>query len=180
MDAKKSRGPSRSVLVAGAVASCAVLVGAAYFLWNETQRPKPAASAPAASALQPLFDQCEGEPSVEIVDGLTRTTCTNQTHPAFMIYQDADERAIVRAGLMVPTHGLQSLYEERKLVGLELFSLMAGAPAETFLRPEVMSQIGVSETRVVREGLVYQTSAIADIGLIFTVAPEPAPTEPTN
>lgn len=180
MDAKKSQGPSRTVLVASAVVLCAVLVGAAYFLRDESKRAEPAASAPAASALKPLFDRCEGEPSVEIVDGLTRTTCTNQAHPAFMVYQDANEHVIVRAGLMVPMYGLETLYEERKLLGLELFTLMAGVPSETFIGPDVMSQIGVTTTRVIREGLVYQTQPMANIGLIYTVAPEPVSTESGN
>lgn len=171
MESKKSQGPSRAVLVSSAVVLCAVLVGAAYFLRDESAARMAAASSPAASALQPLFERCEGEPSTEVVDGLTRTTCTSQTHPAFMVYQDANPSVIVRAGLMVPLHGRPEDLAERKLVGLEMFSLMAGEPADSFLPPEVLGDIGVRATRVVREGLAYETQAIANVGLVFTVTP---------
>ncbi|UCH30713.1 MAG: hypothetical protein JSV06_06730, partial [Myxococcales bacterium] len=90
MKSKKSQGPSRAVLVASAVILSAVLVGSAYFLRDESARSDRAGLSPAASTLQPLFERCDGEPTVEAVDGLTRTTCTCREHPTFMIYTDAD------------------------------------------------------------------------------------------
>jgi hypothetical protein len=171
MESKKSQGPSRAVLVSSAVVLCAVLVGAAYFLRDEGTPIMGAPSSPAASTLQPLFERCDGEPSVEVVDGLTRTTCTSRQHPAFMVYQDVTASVIVRAGLMVPMHGRQGQLAERTLTGLELFSLMAGETTESFLPPESVADIGVRATRVVREGLAYETQPVANVGLIFTVTP---------
>ena len=71
MESKKSQGPSRATLVSSAVVVCAVLVGAAYFMRDEGVTTVVAPSSPAASALQPLFERCKGEPNVEVVDGLT-------------------------------------------------------------------------------------------------------------
>jgi hypothetical protein len=171
MESKKSQGPSRAVLVSSAAALCAVLIGAAFFLRDESATPMGASPSPAASALQPLFERCEGDPDVEVVDGLTRTTCTSRTHPAFMVYQDANGSVIVRAGLMVPLYGRHEELAERKLMGLELFSLMAGEPAESFLPPEMVADVGARATRVVREELAYETQPVANVGLIFTVTP---------
>ena len=174
MEPKKSQGLSRTTLLTRAVVLCVALIGAAYFFRDESQRVEANASLPAASTLQPLFERCTGEPQSEVVDGLTRTTCTSQSHPAFMVYQDADSDVIVRAGLMVPMYGRDQQYQERKLLGLEMFSLIAGSPAETFLEPEILGDIGVGVTRVVHEGLVYQTQPMANVGLVFTVLPAPA------
>jgi len=168
------------MLVTSAVVLCAVLVCAAYFMRDESASIVGAAESPAASTLQPLFERCEGEPSVEVVDGLTRTTCTSQTHPAFMVYQDANDSVIVRAGLMVPLYGREQDLAERKLVGLEMFTLMAGEPVDTFLPPAAMADIGVRATRVTRKGLAYSTQPIANVGLIFTVLPTAADSEADN
>jgi hypothetical protein len=80
----------------------------------------------------------------------------------------------VRAGLMVPMYGRAEDLTERKLVGLEMFSLMAGQPAESFLTPEMVADIGVRTTRVLREGLAYGTQPMANVGLVFTVTPAAA------
>lgn len=180
MESKKSQGPSRAVLVGSAAIVCAVLVGATYFLRDENARSTSGRSSPATSTLQPLFERCDAEPGVEVVEGLTRTTCTAQEHPAFMIYSDADGDVIERAGLMVPMHGRPGQLAERTLVGLEMFSLIAGAPAETFLSPEVIADIGVRETRVVHDSLVYVTQPIANVGLVFSVLHAPADSDPQN
>jgi len=180
METKKSQGPSRATLVASSAVLCAVLLGAAYFLRDESVAMIGAASSPAASALQPLFDRCEGEPSIEVVNGLTRTTCTSQTHPAFMVYQDANDVVIVRAGVMVSLHGRPGDLAERKLVGLEMFGLMAGEPADSFLPPEMVADIGVRGTRVMRGGLAYETQPMANVGLLFTVTPVTVASAPNN
>ena len=180
MELKKSQGPSRAVLVGSAVILCAVLVGAAYFLRDENARSTSGRSSPATSTLQPLFERCDGEPSVETVEGLTRTTCTSQKHPAFMVYTDANADVIERAGLMVPLRGREGRLAERTVVGLEMFSSIAGVPAETFLPPEVIADIGVRETRVVRDDLVYVTQPIANVGLVFSVNHAPADSNPQN
>jgi hypothetical protein len=171
MESKKSQGPGRTTLIASAVVLCVVLVGAAYFMRDETTPIVGAASSPAASTLQPLFERCGGEPSVEVVDGLTRTTCTSQAHPVFMIYQDANDSVIVRAGLMVPMHGREQELAERKLVGLEMFALMAGEPVESFMPPAMVADVGARATRVTRQGLTYATQPMANVGLVFTVVP---------
>ena len=173
MEPKKPQGPGRATLLVSAVVLCVVLIGAAYLMRDESMQVEVTASLPAASTLQPLFDRCGGEPSTEVVDGLTRTTCTSQSHPAFMVYQDANAEVIVRAGLMVPMYGKDQQYEERKLLGLELFSLVSGMPVETLLEPEVLADVGVAATRTVRDGLVYQTQPMANVGLVFTVMPAP-------
>ena len=180
MESKESQGPSRAVLVTSAVVLCAALIGAVYFMRGETASSIGAAESPAASTLQPLFERCGGEPSVEVVDGLTRTTCTSQAHPAFMVYQDANDSMIVRAGLMVPLYGREQELAERKLVGLEMFALMAGEPVETFVPPAAMADIGVRATRVTRQGLTYSTQPVANVGLIFTVLPAAADSEADN
>jgi hypothetical protein len=119
--------------------------------------------------LQPLFERCDGEPEVEAVDGIRRTTCTTRQHPTFMLYSDVSGDVIDRAGLMVPMYGRSQQYEERKLLGLELFSLIAGAPAESFLPADQLADIGARQTRFTREGLVYMTQPLANVGLVFTV-----------
>ncbi|UCH28726.1 MAG: hypothetical protein JSV06_10665 [Myxococcales bacterium] len=179
MKSKKSQGPSRAALVASAVILSAVLVGSAYFSRDENARSSRARPSPAASTLQPLFERCDGEPTVEVVDGLTRTTCTCREHPTFMIHTDVDGEAIERAGLMVPMYGREQDLEERKLVGLELFSLIAGAPAETFLPPEQLAEIGVRQTRFTHKGLTYATQPVGNVGLVFSVnhAPPDAASE---
>lgn len=148
---------------------CVVLVGSAYLSRRATPPPRSGVSSPAASVLQPLFERCDEEPTVEAVDGIQRTTCTMRQHPTFMIYSDVSGEAIERAGLMVPMHGRAQQYEERKLVGLELFTLMAGVPAESFLPADQLANIGAEETRFTREGLVYLTLPLANVGLVFTV-----------
>jgi len=180
MNGKKSQGPSRVTLATSAMVLCAVLVGVAYFMRDESTSIVGAPSSPAASALQPLFDRCTGERSTEVVDGLNRTTCTSQTHPAFMVYQDANDSVIVRAGVMVPLHGRSEDLAERKLVGLEMFGLMAGEPADSFLPPEAVADIGVRSTRIMREGLAYETQPMANVGLVFTVGPAIGGSTPTN
>ena len=75
---------------------------------------------------------------------------------------------------MVPLYGRTQMLEERKLVGLELFSLIAGVPADSFLPPEQLAELGTRETRFVREGLVYRTQPMASVGLVFTVTPASA------
>ena len=129
-------------------------------------------SSPAASTVQPLFARCDEEPTVEIVEGFTRTVCTRREHPVYMIFRDElHEDVIERTGLMVPMYGRPQQFAERKLVGLELFSLVAGAPAEEFLPPDQLAEIGVSETRFTRDGLVYVTQPMASVGLVFSVIP---------
>jgi hypothetical protein len=180
MEPKKSQGPRRAVLVASAAILVAVLVGSAYFLRDESARSVGASSSPATSKLRPLFERCNQEPSLEVVEGLTRITCTSQSHPAFMVYSDADGDRIVRAGLMVPMPGGEQQRAERKLVGLELFSLMAGVDAETFLPAELVADIGIRETRFTREGWEYATQPMANVGLVFTVLPASEAAESRN
>jgi hypothetical protein len=170
MKSDKPQGPSRAALVGSALLLSAALVGVAYFRHDDPKGVDAAvATSPAASTLQPLFARCTGTPNVEVVDGATRTTCTETGHPSFMVYQDVSDDAIRRAGLMVPMYGRQQQLEERKLLGLELFSLFAGAPAESFLPPEQLAVVGVQETRFTREGWVYVTQPMANVGLVFSV-----------
>lgn len=169
MEPEKPQGPSRAVLVGSAALLCVALVGVAYFLRDDAGSTVPAAASPAASTLQPLFERCTGAPTVEMVEGATRTTCTESGHPSFMVYQDVSDGAIQRAGLMVPMYGRSQQLEERKLVGLELFSLFAGAPAEAFLPPDQLAVIGAQQTRFAREGWVYLTQPMANVGLVFSV-----------
>lgn len=171
MESKKPQGPSRAVLIASAIVLCLVLVGAAIFLRDEGARPGAGRRFPAASALQPLFERCDDTPTVEAVDGFTRTSCKTQTHPAFMIYSDADGDVLVRAGLMVPMQGRAEELGERAAVGLEMFSLFAGEPAESFLPSDSLAAIGVRETRFDRNGWIFRTQPMGNISLVFSVIP---------
>lgn len=171
MESKKSQGPSRAVLIASAIIICVALLSAAYFMRDEASRSKSQRTAPATSTLEPLFARCDSEPKVEMVDGLSRTTCTARTHPAFMIFADADGDAIRKAGLMVPLRGSTGELAERTAVGFELFSLMAGEPAESFLPAELIADVGVRETHFERDGLLYVTQPMAEVGVVFSVLP---------
>lgn len=171
MEPKKSQGPSRGVLVASAIMICVVLLGAAYFMRDGSSRSESRREPPAISTLDPLWARCDDEPTVEMVEGLSRTTCTARTHPAFMMFADTDGDAIHKAGLMVPLRGRRGELAERTAVGLELFSLMAGEPADSFLPPELMADIGVRETHFERDGLLYVTQPMAEVGLVFSVIP---------
>lgn len=172
MKPDKPQGPSRAALVGSAVLLSVALVGVAYFLHDDANPAHAVATSPAASTLQPLFERCGGTPTVEVVDGATRTTCTDTGHPSFMVYQDVADDAIRRAGLMVPMYGRKQQLEERKLLGLELFSLFAGVPAESFLPPDQLAMLGAQETRFTREGWVYVTQPMANVGLVFSVIRE--------
>ena len=166
-------GRARRVALAGSVlAVCAIAAGTVYVARyglspaGETHVPS------SASILQPLLDRCDEAPSVEVVAGGTRTRCTARRHPAFMIFVDAKGDAIDRAGLMVPMHPADGATAERIPVGLEMFSLLAGAPASSFVPPEQLADIGLRKTRFVRDGLVYVTQPMANVGLVFAVTRE--------
>ena len=172
MASQESQGLSRISLVASAALLCVVLVGAAVFFRDESPPARGRPLSPAPSVLQPLLNRCGEAPTVEVLEGFVRRTCTGREHPVFMLYVDTSGDVVERAGLMVPMPGRPQELEERKLVGLELFSLVAGVPAESFLPPEVLADIGARETRIVRDGLVYMTQPMANVGLVFSVLRE--------
>lgn len=172
MKSQESPVPSRASLIASAAFICVVLAGAAVFFRDESPPPRDARLSPAPAALQPLLRRCGETPKVEVLDGVTRRTCTGREHPVFMLYVDTSGDVVQRAGLMVPMPGRRQELEERKLVGLELFSLVAGVPAESFLPPDMLAEIGTRETRIVRDGLVYMTQPMANVGLVFSVLHE--------
>ena len=172
MESKKSQGPRRAVFVGGAAIACMLLGVVVYLSRGDAPSNAPRRSSPAASTIQPLFARCDEEPSVKIVEGFTRTVCTRREHPSYMIFQDALGNVIERTGLMVPMYGRPQQFAERKLVGLELFSLVAGTSAEEFLPSDQLADIGVRETRFARDGLVYVTQPMASVGLVFSVIPQ--------
>lgn len=169
---KKSQGPSHAVVGASALLFCAVLVGAAYWLRMDAG---PAAAGPptvAASKLLTLYERCEGGPSHDVVDGRPQTRCASKVHPAFMLEVIEDGGQIERATMLVPLGGTMNRLLDRMLVGLEMFGLVAGVPANVFLPKEYTDAIGTAETNLVYQGRVYRTQPIAGVGLMFSVAQE--------
>jgi flagellar biosynthesis/type III secretory pathway M-ring protein FliF/YscJ len=172
MKSEKSQGRRRNGVLIGATALAVVAFGAALFLWSERAPRRVDWTSPATSTLRPLLDRCDAEPSVEIVEGLTRATCTAREHPVFMIFYDADDGALARVGLMVPMDARPEELAERIPVGYEMFSLVAGAPAESFLPPIFRNDVGVRDTSFTRDGWVYAAKPMGNVGLVFSVMPE--------
>jgi hypothetical protein len=81
---------------------------------------------------------------------------------------------------MVPMSGTMNKVLERMLVGLEMFGLVAGVQPDVFLPKDYLDAIGTSETRFVYQGRLYMTQPIANVGLIFSVMPEPADSAAEN
>lgn len=171
MEATKPPGPSRKVLIGSAALLTLVLVGAAYFLGD----PSPAmleGPSPVVSTFQPLLDRCDGDPRTETRDGAVRTSCVCRTDPAFAFYAEAKGASIEKAGLMVSLSGRDEDPKARSEPGLELFSLMAGVPAQSFIPTEQLQQIGVAKTELLHDGLLYVTEPVAGVGLVFSVSRE--------
>jgi len=174
MDTTKPPGPTRKVLIGSAVVLTAVLVGAAYFLGDFSSGTVDGPS-PVASTFQPLLERCDGEPANEPHEGGgVRTSCVSRAVPAFVFYAVAKDDALREAAIMVSLDGPEEALEARKLVGLELFSLAADAEAASFLPPEQLQQIGIANTRFVRDGMVYVTESVGEVGLVFSAATEQA------
>ena len=169
---KKSRGPSHAVVAASALVFCAVLVGAAYWFRMDAG-PAPVGTASlATSKLHSFYERCEGGPSRDVVDGRPRTRCASKAHPAFMMEVIGEGDDIERANMLVPQSGTMNQLLDRMLVGLEMFGLVAGVRADLFLPREYMDSIGTTETSLVYQGRVYRTQPVANLGLVFSVAPE--------
>ena len=171
MEATKPQGPSRAVLIGSAALLTLVLVGAAYFLGDSSPAMLDRPSL-VASKFQPLLERCDDDPRTEPRDGALRTSCVCRRDPAFAFYAEADGDAIDKAGLMV---SLNSGDEDRKAgtdLGLELFSLMAGVPAQSFIPAEQLQDIGIVKTELARDGLIYVTGPVAGDGLVFSVSRE--------
>jgi hypothetical protein len=194
MEPKKSQGPSRATVAGSAAFICVLLVGAAYFLRDDSldavdEQPTPATSeastafatgAPAASTLQPLLDRCDEGFNEDAGAGRTRTRCTAKKHPAFMMEVLGQGDEVERASMLVPMRGTLSQLLERTQVGLELFGLVAGTNADVFLPRDYLDAMGTSETSFVFQGRTYITQPIANVGLLFVVMPEAADSESEN
>ncbi len=178
----KSQGPRLATVAVSAALVCVVLAGAAYLLRDdvaETGVEEPASAtwtpedAVAASILGPVVARCEEGSNEDIGSGRTKTRCTVKRHPAFMLEVIGQGDEVERASLMVPMAGDMNQLLDRMLVGLELFSLVAGTQADTFLPKEFLDAIGTGETRAVFQGRLYMTRPVAGVGLVFAVLPEP-------
>jgi hypothetical protein len=183
MESKKSQGPSLATVAGSAALLCVLLVAVSYFFRDDGQGATGGQSppaAPAASTLQPLLDRCEEESTEDAGEGRTRTRCTVKKHPAFMMEVIGEGDEIERATLMVPMSGTMNKVLERMLVGLEMFGLVAGVQPDVFLPQDYLHAIGTSETRFVYQGRLYMTQPIANVGLIFSVMPEPADSAAEN
>jgi hypothetical protein len=172
MEATKPQGPSRAVLIGSAALLTLVLVGAAYFL-GDSSPAMLARPSLVASTFQPLLERCDDEPRTEPRDGTVRTSCLRREDPAFAFYAEARGDAIEKAGLMVPASSREEDRDARTSLGLELFSLIAGVPAQSFIPTEQLQDIGSAKTELVRDGLVYVTEPVAGVGLVFSVSREP-------
>lgn len=178
MEPKKSQGPSRVAVAGSAVVVCAVLIGASYWLRDDSPQATGEPSPLAASKLQTLYDRCDGGPTEDVVDGRTRTRCETRAHPAFMMEVIGDGDEIESAKMLVPLRGSMNQLLDRMLVGLEMFGLVAGVRADRFLPKEYMDAIGTSKTSLVFEERVYTTQPVANVGLVFSVTPPGAEAEP--
>ena len=183
MESGKSQGPSLAVVAGSAALLCVMLVGAAFFLRDEGadaggDEPTSATWTPdqavAAGILETLVARCEEGSNEDAGSGRTKTQCTVRTHPAFMLEVIGQGDEVERASMMVPMRGDMNKLLDRILVGLQLFSLVAGTQADAFLPKEYLDGIGTSETRAVFQGRLYMTRPVTDVGLIFAVMPEPA------
>jgi hypothetical protein len=188
MEFNKSQGPRLAVVAGSAALLCALLVGSAYFLRDDgadagggtdaaggtptsaTWTPKDAV---AASLLEPVIARCEEGSNEDVGGGRTKTRCTARAHPAFMLEVIGKGDEVERASLMVPMKGDMNKLLDRILVGVELFSLVAGTQADAFLSREYLDTIGTGETKTIFQGRMYMTQPIANVGLIFGVMPEP-------
>jgi len=160
------------------VVVCAVLIGASFWLRDNSPQATGEPSSLATSKLQTLYDRCEDGFSQDVVDGRTRTRCQTQVHPAFMMEVMGEGDEIESAKMLVPLRGSMNQLLDRMLVGLEMFGLMAGVRADRFLPKEYMDAIGTSETSLVFEERVYTTRPVANVGLVFSVTPPGAEPEP--
>jgi hypothetical protein len=145
MQPKKSQGPSRATVAGSAVVVCAVLIGAAYFLRDDSQQQPWPVKTPWLDA---ILARCDEGPTHDLVDGRVRTRCSTDTHPAFLID-----------------------ILDRILFGLEMFGAIADARPESFLSKEYLDAVGLSKTGVVFQGRLYSTGPIPEVGLIFAVTP---------
>ena len=188
MEQKKSQGSSRAMVAGSAAFFGVVLIGAAFFFRDEGldttgQQAGPAASetsgfaaagAASASLLKPLLERCEEGGTGDAGGGRTRTRCIAKSHPAFMMELIGAGEQVERASMLVPMTGTMSEVLDRTQLGLDLFSLVAGAQADDFLPGDYLGAMGTSETSFVFEGRVYITQPMANAGLLFVVMPEPA------
>ena len=172
MKSEKSQGRYRNAALIGIVVLTTIATGVALFLWKQRAPKELDWPSPATSTLRPLLERCDVEPRVEVVDGLTRTTCTAREHPTFMIFYDADDGALRTVGLMVPMHTDPEQLAERTPVGFQMFSLVAGEPAESFLPATLQANVGARETSFTRDARVYATRPMGGVGLVFSVTPE--------
>jgi len=177
---KKSQGPSHAVVGASALIFCAVLVAAAYWLRVDAGPAAVGTSTLATSKFHTFYERCEGGPSHDVVDGRPQTRCASKVHPAFMLEVIEEGDQIERATMLVPLGGTMNQLLDRMLVGLEMFGLVAGVPADVFLPKEYMDSIGTAETNLVYQGRVYRTQPVANVGLIFLVTPEDDDAAPRN
>ena len=171
MEATKPQGPSRKVMIGSAALLTLVLVGAAYFLGDSSPAMLDGSS-PVVSTFQSLLDRCDGDPRTEPRDGSVRTSCVRREDPAFAFYAETKGDSIEKAGVMVSANGKAEGFVARTDLGLELFSLMAGVPAQSFIPAEQLQDIGNAKTELVRDGLVYVTEPVAGVGLVFSVSRE--------
>lgn len=180
MEPKKSQGPSRATVAGSAVVICAVLIGASFWLRDDSPQATVEPSPLAASKLQTLYDRCEDGFSQDVVDGRTRTHCQTKAHPAFMMEVIGEGDQIESAKMLVPLRGSMNQLLDRMLVGLEMFGLVAGVRADRFLPKEYTDAIGTSTTSLVFQERVYTTQPVPNLGLMFSVTPVGADAEPAN
>jgi hypothetical protein len=194
VEREKSQGPGAATVAGSAAILCVLLIGISYFLRTDGQDATVEQSTPAtsdssavfvpeafgASALKPLLDRCENGFDEDAGGGRTRVRCTVKKHPAFMMEVLGDGDGVERASMLVPMRGTMSQLLERRQVGLDLFGLVAGKPADAFLPTDYLDEIGTSETSFVFEGRMYVTQPIQNVGLLFVVVPEGADSAAEN
>lgn len=171
MEPAKWQRPSAAKIGGSAVLVGAVLVGAAYFLHDDTQRLAGEPSPRPVAVLDEIMERCDAPPARDEIDGRMRLRCDGGPKPRFMLEIIEENGAIYSAKLATPMLGTSAQRSERIQLGLRMFGLMAGREPQAFLPPEDLAAIGTRRTRTVFEGRAYTTGTPANVVLVFAVTP---------
>ncbi len=171
MEPAKWQRPSAAKVAGSAVLVCALLVGAAYFLHDDSQRFAGAPAPRSIDALGDILARCDEPPARETVDGRERHICESRADPSFTLEVVEEDGAIYSAKIAFSMHGDRMQQSRRKALGLEMFSMLAGAPTEAFIPAKDVIAIGTRRTRSEYEGRAYTTGTPANVALIFAVTP---------
>lgn len=174
MEPAKWQRPSAAKVAGSAVLVCAVLVGAAYLLHDESQRFAGAPSPRTVAELDEIVGRCDAPMTRDRWEGRARMRCGSSAEPQFTLEIVEQSNVIHSAKLAMPMLGTAAQRSLRIQLGLQMFGLVAGAEPATFLPDEDIAAIGTRRTRSVFEGRAYTTGTPANVALVFAVTPPEA------